>query len=185
MATSFEKTTKTAWWVDTIFYGAEAVLLVVVFLYLVLAAKVFFQDKKLGEIESKIASYGTSEQRAAEKQVFDHKDRIDNFANLLDHHKISSNVFNFLEANTLSNVWFSHFTFSQESADIKLAGEAQTMEAFSNQLQALESSPQYVKSINVIDSKVAPTGKVSFIINVSLYPAIFSSDASITPVIKN
>ena len=62
------------------------------------------------------------EQKEYEKEVFDYKKQIDNFAAIMGNHKIASNVFVFIEQTTLALILIHFFINScseyQESKSI-------------------------------------------------------------------
>lgn len=160
-------------WTDVIFYSFLAVLITIIASYLIFEYKSYLLRVKIKEVDAKIALYGTEEQKDHEKQVFEYKKQIDNFAAIMASHKIASDVFAFIEQNTLPNVWFSSFNMSAATNEVRLAGEAQTMEALSRQGQLFEKNKDYVKGITVLNTQGEASGKVKFILNISLNPAIF------------
>jgi hypothetical protein len=164
----------TSWWLETVFYAFWTVLIVVVFSYGIFTAKVWLQEKRMGQVDAKLAQYGSEEQKEIERKVFGYKKKIDDFNFIVNNYKISSNIFSFIEENTLGNVWFNNFSMSQSSNEIRLSGEAENMEALSRQSSIFEASDKYVKNIVVLNSQVGPNGKIKFIINLSLELAIFS-----------
>ncbi len=160
-------------WTDVIFYCFFAVLITIIASYLMFEYKGYLLRAKIKEVDAKIALYGTEGQKDQEKEVFDYKKRIDNFAELMSNHKIASNVFTFIEQNTLPNVWFSVFNMSQTTSEIRLSGEAENMETLSRQGEVFEKNKDYVKSITVLSSQTQASGKVKFILTASLNPNIF------------
>ena len=165
---------KKSLWTDIAFYFSLALLIAVIFCYAIFSFKVYLQDQNLNEINRRIIAYSTDEQRAAEKDVFDYKKKIDAFATIIQNNKISSHVFSFIEKNTMSNVWFSDFDMSQSNGDIKLSGQSENMEMLSLQIQIFEKNEDYIKNISVLNLQTDSAGKVRFILNLSLNPKIFS-----------
>jgi len=172
-------------WTDVIFYSFLAVLITIIASYLIFEYKSHLLRTKIKEVDAKIALYGTEEQKEYEKEVFDYKKQIDNFAAIMGNHKIASNVFVFIEQNTLPNVWFSAFNMSQVTGEIRLSGEAESMEALSRQGQLFEKNKEYVKGITVLNSQAQTTGRVKFILNISLDPKIFNYAVSEAPPVVN
>lgn len=160
-------------WGDVVFYGVLAAFLAVIFYYGVLAFKVYFYQKKIAELDDKIAAYSTPEEKAHEKRALEYKKKIDDFGAIMDSHKISSNIFAFLEKNTLPNVWFSNFSMAGTSNEIRVSGEAEDMETISRQFKVLETNKEYVKHISVLNSQQGSLGKVSFLLTIALEPKIF------------
>src|SRR5258706_8096404 len=91
-------------WVNYAFYIASILLIATVFFYGIFTFKVYFQNQKIDELNRSMLIYGTNEQKASEKKALDYKRKIDDFTTLINNHKVSLNVFNFLEEKTLSNV---------------------------------------------------------------------------------
>lgn len=160
-------------WTDVIFYSLFAVLITIIASYLIFEYKSHLLRVKIKEVDAKIALYGTEEQKDHEKEVFDYKKQIDNFAAIMSGHKIASNAFAFIEQNTLPNVWFSSFNMSETANEIRLSGEAEHMEALSRQGEVFEKNKEYVREITVLNSQTQTSGRVKFILNISLDPNIF------------
>jgi len=171
-------------WTDAVFYSLLAVLVTIIACYLIFEYKSYLLRQKVKEIDGKIAVHGTEQQKANEQKVFAYKKDIDNFAVLMANHRHASNVFTFIEQNTLPNVWFSSFNMSEATSEIRLAGEAENMEALSRQGELFEKNEDLVKDITVLNSQAQTSGKVKFILNVSLDPKIFEY-VVINPVVNN
>ncbi|MSU60540.1 MAG: hypothetical protein EXS52_01330 [Candidatus Staskawiczbacteria bacterium] len=161
-------------WTDAIFYSFLAVLITIAASYLIFEYKSHLLREKIKEVDAKIAVYGTEEQKDHEKEVFGYRKNIDNFATLLSNHKIASNVFVFIEQHTLANVWFSSFDMSEITNEIRLSGEAENMEALSRQGELFEKNEEFVKTISVLNSQSQASGRVKFILNISLDSKIFN-----------
>lgn len=164
---------KESLWMNVAFYFFCALLVVLIFSYYILSLKVYFQNQRVNDLNNRMAVYGLSQQKMDEKKVLDYKKKIDDFSLIISNHKISSNMFSFIEKNTLPDVWFSDFDMSQSSNEIKLSGEAKNMETLSRQIQVFERNQDYVKNINILNFQTEPSGKINFILNFSLNPKIF------------
>jgi len=160
--------------VNTVFYFSCAILIVIIFGYLALEVKVYIQNQGIDEINKRMVGYSLYQQRIDENSIIDYKKKIDDFSLIIKNHKVSSNVFNFIEENTMSNVWFSNFDMSQSTYEIKLSGEAENIETLSDQIQTFENNKDNVKNINVLNSRVDANGKIRFLLSISLNPEIYS-----------
>ncbi len=160
--------------VDIAFYVAAFLLIVAIFCYCIFAIKIYFQNQKIAGVNAQIAMYGTKEQKATEQQVADYKKKVDDFATLLNNHKLTSNVFAFIEQHTQPNVWFSNFDMSTSINEIRLSGEAESMDDLSRQSQALENEKDYVRNIGVLNSQIGLNGKISFVLDMFVNTKIFS-----------
>ena len=157
-----------------LFYFATILLAATVLSYLVFNFKVQFQEKLIGQVENASLSLRSGERQAYNKKVLDYKKKIDDFAEVLDSHRISSNLFDFIEKNTLKNVWFSDFSIQEIANEIVLSGESSDMKTVSNQVDIFEKSKNYVLKVNVLDYQINTTGKVNFSLNISLNPEAFN-----------
>lgn len=166
-----------SWIVNVIFYLATALLALVVVSYGIFYVKAKMQVTKIARIDEKIALYGTPEQKEHEAKVYDYKKKIDDFAVLIADHKMSSNVFSFLEAKTLPGVAFFSLTLSGPEGQARLAGEAQDMATLGKQFGLFEDSQEYIKNISVVNSQIAPSGNIAFVFNIDLEPEIFKYGA--------
>ena len=123
-------------------------------------------------------AYGTTQQKLSEQHVLNYKKQIDDFTDILNNHTLSLNIFNFIQDNTLSNVWFSNLSVSEVKNEINLQGHTQTMETLSNQISTFEKNKDYIKSVGVVNSQTGKDGKIAFILKFEVYPKIFTDYAS-------
>lgn len=163
-----------SWMVNVLFYFMVAALVLVIFLYTIFSFKVYREGQKITDIEKKISVYGSQEEKEHEKQVFDDKKKIDDFASLIAEHKLSANIFNFLEANTLPGVVFSSFAMSSVKNELRLSGQSGDMATLGRQFQTFEHDKAYIKSISLLTTQTDASGKIAFVFNVSLDPKIFT-----------
>lgn len=159
--------------ITIIFYLVCFLLALVAFAYVIFVLQISFANQQIVQLDKKIATYNAPQYKADEKKVLAYKKKIDDFTTIIDHHNISSNVFSFMEQNTLPNVWFFSTSVLETKQEIDLVGEAQDMDTFSRQIKIFEESQDYVSSIKVLNSQVAEQGKVKFALNLSLNPNIF------------
>lgn len=160
--------------IDYLFYFASILLAAAVFSYLIFNLKVQLQIQRIQEVEDKFLSLGKGESQAYKKRVFDYKKKIDDFATILSSHKITSNIFSFIEEKTLNDVWFSNFNMQENTDEIILSGEARDMIVLSQQVKIFEESRNYVKSVDILDSRINSAGRVSFVLNLFLDNKIFN-----------
>jgi preprotein translocase subunit SecG len=161
-------------WISRVFYVMSALMVAILLCYGIFSFKTYLQRKEINEINEKIAFYGTQDQKENEKKIIDLQEKLKDFSGIVENHKISTNVFSFIEQKTLPKIWFSSFDLSETTSDMRLAGIAENMEILSQQVLAFEKSANYVKHINILDSQIESSGKISFMINLSLDPKIFT-----------
>lgn len=161
-------------WIDVFLYAVLIILAAVIFCYGVLEFKIYFYNTKIKELDDKIAAYSTPEEKAHEAKVLEYKKKLDDFSTIMANHKLSSNIFDFIEKNTLPNVWFSNFSMTGSSGEVRVSGEAKDMETVSRQFRVFETSKEYIKMVTVLNTQVGNDDKVSFILNIILEPNIFT-----------
>ena|SRR3989344_8901215 len=164
-------------WIDIVFYVAALALCVAIICYCIFAIKIYFLSRGIAQMDGKIAVYGTEQQKAAEQQALDYKKKIDDFTVILGSHKLSSNLFAFVEKNTLPEVWFSDFGMSTEINELRIFGEADTALTVSRQVRQFEGHSDYIRNISVLNSQVAKSGKVTFVLNMYVTAKMFEYGA--------
>lgn len=168
-----------------LFYFATILLAATVLSYLVFNFKVQLQGKLMRQIETASLSLRSDERQVYNRKILDYKKKIDDFAEILGSHRINSNVFNFIEKNTLKNVWFSNFSVQETANEIMLSGEASDMKTVSNQIEIFEKNKEYVLKVNVLNYHVNATGKVNFSLNISLNSEAFNNNDDILHATDN
>ena len=170
-------------WDVVLFYSASAFLIIAVFTYLIFMFKVSLERQKVMEIDKRIASYGSIEQKAYEAKLVNYKKKIDDFTEILDNHKITANIFALIEANTLPEVSFSNFDMSKSNDRLRLMGRADNPDALSGQIESLEKNSDYIKSINMLNLNADnSTQELSFTIEIFLNPKIFNYSEVFVPL---
>lgn len=174
---------KKFWWLDAILYGVSALLLAAVLCFAIFSVKISLQEKKISELDGKIADTGTSEQKETEKIVFEYQKKIDDFALLFVDHKLPTNIFKMLERDTLPNVWMSSFLTSAEQANLAISGEAENLNALSRQIDIFETN-KFIKNIDSLSTSPNETGRIKFDVKFTLDKDIFSSQDFSVPVLE-
>ncbi|MFA6974327.1 MAG: hypothetical protein WC238_06400 [Parcubacteria group bacterium] len=161
------------WWVDVVFYFIISSLIATILCYLIFAVKIQSQKVGIKNFEASLATVGTDEQKEMEKQIFEKQKKINDYAPLLEDHKIFINILTFLEKNTLPKVWFSRFGMGGNSANITISGEAESVEIFSKQISIFEES-EYLNKITILSSMLGDGNKIDFNLALSLNPKILA-----------
>ncbi len=161
-------------WPSVMLYLAIFLLAIVFLIYIVLALKVNIDTKKINDLDIKALLYNTPEQKKVEAKVLAYKKKIDDVSQIINNHKISLNIFNFIEKKTLPSVWFSNLSILEAKNNINLGGESDNMATLSNQIKVLEESKDYVIAISVLNSQITEQGKIKFTLSLTLNPKIFS-----------
>lgn len=157
---------------DVLFYLAISILIAVVFCYVVFIAKNNMQNSEITDLDSKMATLGTDRQKEQEKDVLTYQKKLNDFTFLFKSYGFASNVFAFMEKETLPNVWFRRFDLNARNNEVGLSGEADDMGVFSKQLAGFEKN-KYVKNVNLLSSNLEESTKVEFTLSLTLDSSIF------------
>ena len=160
---------------DVIFYFVISMLIATVLCYFIFWTKNGFQREDIEKEISAMKTVGTDQQKQYEQQVLSYKQKISDFSSLLKKHKFTSNVFSFIERQTMPNIWFKQFSLDGKNATVQLSGEADSMDAFSRQVAALESSDnkKYIKNVGVLNSTLGNMSRIEFSMSITLNQNIF------------
>ncbi len=152
---------KKFWWLDVILYFVSALLLATLFCFLVFSFKISLEKKRIAQLDEKIASIGTTEQKEREKKVFEYKMKIEKFSDLLAKHKMPTRIFKIFEEITLPNVWFNSFSLNAFSPELRVAGQTDDMLSLSRQLAIFEEQ-EFVKNITNLNFGLTEDNKTEF-----------------------
>ena len=180
----FQQADRKYWWMDIIFYFTMSLLVATVLCYVIFWGKNGMQRSDIKKETLALATVGTDQQKEYEKQVMTYKSKIVDFATLFKNHQFASNVFAFMQNETMPNVWFKQFSLDEKGSQVQLSGEADDMDALSRQVGVFESN-KYVKTLATLNSSLSSSAKIDFNINLVLDQSIFSylSSADVRPVI--
>lgn len=171
---------KKLWWVDVIFYFVISSLIATVICYVIFAIKISFEKTNAASIYEALKTVGTDEQKEMEKNVFEYQKKLNAFAPLVKNHLISSNLFVFLEQNTLPNVWFSRFSTAPGSGNIIVSGEAESVEVLSRQVAVLEQNNLF-KDVTVLGTTISNEGRASFNLSITINTTIYTPLPTVVP----
>jgi hypothetical protein len=175
----FQIKNKKFWWMDVIFYFVISLLIASVLSYLIFLIKNNMQREDIKKEIAALQTVGTGQQKEYEKEVVDYRKKINDFSSLFKNHQFASNVFAFMQAQTMPNVWFKQFGLDEKNSAVQLSGESDDMDAFSRQVASFEKN-KYIKSIGTLNSSLGQTAKINFNINLVLDPSIFNYLSSVS-----
>lgn len=142
------------------------IILVISYLYFI------FSSEKMEKILIKTPQEVNLEQDIAAKETELKllKTKIDTFAQLLEKHQKTANLFSFLEKVCLPDVWFSKFDFSSEA--LTISGHTKDFVSLGQQILAFQAEP-VVKEVKLSEISLVPKGGVDFSLSIKLSPTIF------------
>ncbi len=136
------------------------------------------------------ASYLTGQTSALDKKIQDLSNRVSvedqarfigfysqlaNLKKILDRHGFSGNIFNFLEKNTVGEVFYTDADFSAGDNELALKGFAASSEMLVAQLSLFDKAPE-VKSV-FLNQTNTDRGGVSFTLTLDFKPDFFQKTA--------
>lgn len=179
----FQLKTKKFWWMDVILYFVLSLFLATLLSYFIFLIKNNLQREEIQKVMISFQTVGTTQQKQEEKEVLNYQKKINDFSSLLKNHQFTSNVFSFLEAQTIPNVWYKQFNLNAKNSEVQISGEAEDMDALARQIAVFESSnnQKYVKSFGTLNSTTAQSSRIDFSTNLVMNKTIFDYISSLVP----
>ena len=169
----FQLRDKKFWWVDIVFYFVISMLIAVVFCYVIFIIKNNIQRNQIKEEGVKIEEVASEQQKIDEEEVILYKNKIGDFAGLLENHEFLSHAFIFMEQHTRPDVWIKNISIDKNNRKLLVAGETDSMEALSRQVAVFEKD-EYVGKIDLLSSSLSDSARIGFNLSLVLNPEIFS-----------
>lgn len=179
----FQLRTKKFWWMDVIFYFVISLFIATILCYVIFLVKNSMQRKDIEKEILALQTVGTPQQKQYEQEVITYQRKINDFSGLLKSHEFASNVFAFMQQQTMPNVWFKQFGLDAKNDTVRVSGEADSMDTFSRQVAVLEKS-KYVKSVGTLNPSLGESARVQFDLGLSLDQGIFSYLAIASPILQ-
>jgi hypothetical protein len=179
----FQLRTKKYWWLDVIFYVAISLLIATVFCFVIFWGKNHYQRQDIEKVTKNLQSVGTFQQKENETEVQIYQKKVQDFTLLFKDHEFASNVFAFLQDQTMPSIWYNQFSLDEKNHGALLTGEAESMDAFSRQVGVFENN-KYVKSITALNSSIANSARIQFTMSLNLDGSIFSYTSTMARILK-
>ena len=129
-------------------------------------------DEEITSLNSTLAQQKTKEQKALEDEVLADKQRLDDFPILLSNHKVASEFFLRLEANTNPKITFSQLRLDPAEGTADLGGSAESFEALAQQLMIFRSASGFIQKVQLSKIGMNTDGKVDFSFMILLDPKV-------------
>ena len=159
-------------WLKILFYILIALLLATALSYFILG---HFQKKSLTtlqNLEEEILKEKTPQKTAQELEILSYQKKINDFALMLDHHLLSSKIFNFLEKTSHPRIWFSQINLSPGEALAIVSGRAETFPVLGQQLQIFKKEA-LIKNATLSKISLGEKGEIEFTLTLSFDPTFF------------
>ncbi|KKU91674.1 MAG: hypothetical protein UY23_C0001G0280 [Candidatus Jorgensenbacteria bacterium GW2011_GWA1_48_11] len=125
-------------------------------------------DKQIDQLTSQV-------NQTDQQNFINFYSQLINLRTVLGNHGFSSNVFGFLEKNTIGSIYYTEADFSREGNDLNLAGEAASVDALVQQMNIFDKSPA-LASVNLNQLNFESRGTVGFSVHL-----VFNEDFTSKP----
>ena len=122
-----------------------------------------YLDKTATNLDKKIDALTKQVSSEDQNHFISFYSQLVNLQKVLNRHNFSSNIFNFLERNTVSTVFYEEASFTDENKTLILRGQADSNETLVNQLATFQNAPELEKV--VLNQMNLADGAVAFQIN--------------------
>ena len=159
-------------WLSILFYSSIVTVILLITGFFVINS---FEKKAadtLSTIENLLSQSRTIEEAALEKRVFSYRDKINDFAILVDQRKDAVKFFDLIEKITHPKVWFSNTSVDIKSSKVILAGQADSFPTVGQQIMIFKNEPM-IKKTNLDSLHFDRGGMVGFSVSFSLDPKVF------------
>ena len=130
-----------------------------VFVFIGLNVYQFSLSSNLENIQSKIDEIDKERNQELEKEIREKTKKLGKLKPLLDNHKNSKKVFEFMERNTFSDIVFSNMIYNSEENTIILTGSVSNIYSLMSQRAIFENSEDITESmldgVSVIEDGVS------------------------------
>ena len=177
-STIFQSANKKSMLVDVVFYFVMSALIAAVLSYLIFLVKDNLLTADINKETAALKTVGTDQQKQEETDVLNYQRKINDFSGLLKNHEFASNVFAFMQTQTMPNVWFKQFSLDKTSGKIQLSGEAESLEDVGRQVSTFEKN-KYISSLSGLSTSLGQSSRISFNLTLGLDPSIFTYLSSV------
>ncbi|MDO8536843.1 MAG: hypothetical protein Q7R94_01195 [bacterium] len=137
-----------------------------------------YLESQVQKLNTQIQTFGQQIPLEKQAEIIKFYSQIANLKTILANHIISSPIFEWLEKNTQTNVYFTNATLNTSNNQLTLSGAAKTIDDVNQELAIFQSQPEVVKfSVGTISFT---NSLWRFELALSLDPKYFSKSGSST-----
>ena len=129
-------------------------------------------QSNIRDVNNQIIEIKAGKDNSIERYIFDTKKKINDFSEILEKHKITSNFFTFIDKASNKEVKFLELSLNTETKNVSLKGETENFDTLGKQILNLKKS-DLVKGLDISNISLNKEGKVNFSVNFSLDSKIF------------
>ncbi|MDE2019195.1 MAG: hypothetical protein KGJ13_02480 [Patescibacteria group bacterium] len=166
---------KTPGWSGGILFYSGGLLVIVIALYLGLAAVYTpILNAQISGTQNQINQLNQSISSADQQKILAYYSELSNLKNLVNKHTAFANFLSWLESRTEANVSYTGFSFASGN-QVTLNGTAKTTADLNQQMAIFQSDPE-VKSVSLSNVIMPVAGGIpQFNLSLLMNPAIFSA----------
>ncbi|MCK4454365.1 hypothetical protein KAU51_03460 [Candidatus Parcubacteria bacterium] len=168
-----KKETKRKSWLDLVFYFCLILLIISVLSYFVLEYSLKQAEEELKDLNNRISEQQNEENKKLKEKLFFNQKKIDEFSIILNEHKLTSQVFSFIENLTHPEVVFLDFSFSSNNSILSLSARTSNFKALGEQLLILQGQ-ENIENIELSNISLMEEGNIDFSLGISLNPKVFT-----------
>ena len=139
--------------------------------YFYFGAKIKKITQEIQKKEAEFVYLGEAIQTEQEK-LLSLNQEIEDFGSLISNHRNILDIFEFLEKNSLPNVWFSDFNFSAEEGEVSVSGKTDNLTILEQQAFVLKQQ-SVVKNLDITKVSINKEGGIDFTLTINFDPVIF------------
>jgi Tfp pilus assembly protein PilN len=159
---------RTPGWSSRLLMFSSTLLFICLFVYIGLVyGYTPYLKTQLKELDGQIQKFGQEISAADQTELIAFYSQMANIKKLLNNHIAASRLFEWLEKQTQTNVFFSKLGLNIQNNQLSLAGVAKSAEDIAEQLQVFQSQPE-VELVSVNNISVGASGLWQFDLSVKL-----------------
>ncbi len=159
-------------WLDWVFYFCLILLIISVLSYFVLEYSLKGAEAESKDLENKIFEQQNEENNQLKEKLILNQKKIDDFSVVLKEHKLTSQVFTFIQNSTHPEVSFMDFSFNSTNSSLILSGQASNFKTLGEQLLILQRQ-ENIQNIELSNISLMEEGNIDFNLDIVLNPKIF------------
>lgn len=132
-----------------------------------------YLDSRAGDLDNQLGQLSNSVSQEDQQRFIGFYSQIANLKIILSQHVSSANIFQFLEKNTLPQVFYSGAKFKAGNGVLELTGRTPSLQFLAQQLSQFEQAPQ-VGSATLKSTAFNQSGSVDFTMLLAFQPDFLS-----------
>jgi hypothetical protein len=129
------------------------------------------------DLQKRIDKFSLEVSPAEQEQLIGFYSQLQNLNVLLDKHIHTSQLYAWLEGNTVSNVYYSKLAINTVTSQMVLSGYSRDLASFSQQLQRFQDQKDAVSRVTFNNVSLGQKGYWQFDVTLFFLPSFFASQA--------